>query len=150
MSTEIRNLDFKNKNFIFLAILVIITICVRLYFLPSEIPFKTDAIEYFSFAFEISSSDLFNIENNTNSSNENLTSANLYLNGFTISQDGTIDIPNVGKVYILNQTIDEAKETILKVAKDYLINPFVIVKLANRPINRIVKNLKSIAFKVCL
>ena len=75
--------------------------------------------------------NLFNIENNTNSANEKLTSANLYLNGFTISQDGTIDIPNVGKVYILNQTIDEAKETILKVANDYLINPFVIVKLAN-------------------
>jgi len=75
--------------------------------------------------------NLFNIENNTNSANEKLTSANLYLNGFTISQDGTIDIPNVGKVYILNQTIEEAKETILKVANDYLINPFVIVKLAN-------------------
>ena len=59
MSTEIRNLDFKNKNFIFLAILVIITICVRLYFLPSEIPFKTDAIGYFSFAFEISKTQEF-------------------------------------------------------------------------------------------
>ena len=35
--------------------------------------------------------NLFNIENNTNSANEKLTSANLYLNGFTISQDGTID-----------------------------------------------------------
>ncbi len=75
--------------------------------------------------------NLFNIETNTNSPNEKLTSANLYLNGFTISQEGTIDIPNVGKVFVLNLTLEEAKETILKVAKDYLINPFVIVKLAN-------------------
>ena len=36
----------------------------------------------------------------TNSGNPALTAANLYLNGFTISQEGTIDIPNVGKVYI--------------------------------------------------
>ena len=52
------------------------------------------------------SNDLFNIENNTNSSNPTLTAANLYLNGFTISQEGTIDIPNVGEsLCILNQTL---------------------------------------------
>ena len=77
------------------------------------------------------SNDLFNIENNTNSANPTLTAANLYLNGFTISQEGTIDIPNVGKVFILNQTLEEAEETILKKAENYLINPFVVVKLAN-------------------
>ena len=74
---------------------------------------------------------LFNIETNTNSSNEKLTAANLYLNGFTISQEGTIDIPNVGEVFVLNQTLEEAEKSILKSAKDYLINPFVLVKLAS-------------------
>ena len=63
------------------------------------------------------SNDLFNIENNTNSANPTLTAANLYLNGFTISQEGTIDIPNVGKIFILNQTLEEAKETISKKAR---------------------------------
>ncbi len=77
------------------------------------------------------SNNLFNIENNTNSANTTLTAANLYLNGFTISQEGTIDIPNVGKVFVLNQTLEEAEETILQKAEDYLINPFVVVKLAN-------------------
>jgi polysaccharide biosynthesis/export protein len=77
------------------------------------------------------SNDLFNIETNTNNTNSRLTAATLYLNGFTISQEGTIDIPNVGEVYILNQTLEEAEETILIKAKDYLINPFVVVKLAN-------------------
>ena len=77
------------------------------------------------------SNDLFNIENNTNSANPTLTAANLYLNGFTINQEGTVDIPNVGKIFILNQTLEEAEETILKKAKDYLVNPFVVVKLAN-------------------
>jgi len=77
------------------------------------------------------SNDLFNIENNANSANPNLTAANLYLNGFTISQEGTVDIPNVGKIFILNKTLEEAEATILKKAEEYLINPFVVVKLAN-------------------
>ena len=42
------------------------------------------------------SNNLFNLETNTNSSNSTLTATNLYLNGFTINQEGTIDIPNVG------------------------------------------------------
>jgi len=77
------------------------------------------------------SNDLFNIETNTNSASPKLTAATLYLNGFTISQEGTIDIPNVGKIYVLNQTLEEAEQTILMKAEDYLINPFVVVKLAN-------------------
>tara|TARA_B100001250_G_scaffold69166_2_gene55500 strand:- start:5878 stop:6666 length:789 start_codon:yes stop_codon:yes gene_type:complete len=77
------------------------------------------------------SNNLFNIETNTNNANINLTAANLYLNGFTISQEGTIDIPNVGKVSVVNKTLEEAEETISIKAEEFLINPFVIVKLAN-------------------
>jgi polysaccharide export outer membrane protein len=77
------------------------------------------------------SNNLFNIETNTNSNNSTLTAANLYLNGFTISQEGTIDIPNVGNVFVLNQTLEEAEATISLKAEEFLINPFVIVKLAN-------------------
>ena len=74
---------------------------------------------------------LFNIETNTNSANLATTATNLYLNGFSISQDGNIDLPNVGKVFLLNQTLEEAKETIESKANELLINPFVVVKLAN-------------------
>jgi polysaccharide export outer membrane protein len=77
------------------------------------------------------SNNLFNLETNTNSANSALTSANLYLNGFTISQEGTIDIPNVGEVSVINQTLEEAEKTISSKAEEFLINPFVIVKLAN-------------------
>lgn len=77
------------------------------------------------------SNNLFNLETNTNRDNTALTAANLYLNGFTISQDGTIDIPNVGKVFVLNQTLEEAEATIAEKAEELLIDPFVIVKLAN-------------------
>ena len=77
------------------------------------------------------SNNMFNLENNNNSSNPTLTAANLYLNGFIVSQEGTIDIPNVGEVFVLNQTLEEAEATILIKAEEFLINPFVIVKLAN-------------------
>ena len=63
------------------------------------------------------SNNLFNLETNTNSSNSILTATNLYLNGFTINQEGVIDIPNVGEVFVLNQTLDEAESTILLKAK---------------------------------
>tara|TARA_B100000945_G_scaffold313582_1_gene309875 strand:- start:657 stop:1436 length:780 start_codon:yes stop_codon:yes gene_type:complete len=77
------------------------------------------------------SNNLFNLETNTNRENTVLTAANLYLNGFTISQEGTIDIPNVGEVFVLNQTLEEAEATIAVKAEELLIDPFVIVKLAN-------------------
>ena len=77
------------------------------------------------------SNNLFNIETNTNSTNTALTATNLYLNGFTISQEGTIDIPNVGEVFVLNQTLEEAETTISLKAEEVVRDPFVIVKLAN-------------------
>ena len=75
------------------------------------------------------SNKIFNLETNTN--NSNTTTANLYLNGFTINREGSIDLPKVGRVVLLNQTLEQAKETIMQAAIEYLIDPYVIVKLAN-------------------
>ena len=55
------------------------------------------------------SNKLFNVETNTNNANTTTTAANLYLNGFTVSQEGNIDLPNVGTINLVNQTLDEAK-----------------------------------------
>ena len=77
------------------------------------------------------SNKMFNLETNTNTSNTTTTAANLYLNGFTVSQEGTIDLPNVGKVLLLNQTLEQAKQTIMLEAEEFLIDPFVVVKLTN-------------------
>ena len=48
------DMNKRTRNFLFLIILVVISISVRLFFLPFETPFKTDAIDYFSFALETS------------------------------------------------------------------------------------------------
>jgi len=59
MIIETKLYNFKNRNIIFLSILIAITISIRFYFLPFEIPFKTDAIDYFSFAFDVSKTQQF-------------------------------------------------------------------------------------------
>ena len=73
--------------------------------------------------------NIFNIENNAN--NSQTTSANLFLNGFTVNSQGFIEIPILGKIYLKNLTIEEAKEKIQTRANDFLVNSTVIVKHIN-------------------
>lgn len=73
--------------------------------------------------------NIFNIENNAN--NSQTTSANLFLNGFTIDSRGNIEIPILGKIYLKNLTVEEAKEKIQTRADDFLVNSTVIVKHIN-------------------
>lgn len=77
------------------------------------------------------SNKLFNVETNTNNANTTTTAANLYLNGFTVSQEGNIELPNVGTVSLLNKTLEEAREIITTQASEYITDPYVVVKLAN-------------------
>ena len=73
--------------------------------------------------------NIFNIENNAN--NSQTTSANLFLNGFTMDSQGDIEIPVLGKIYLKNLTVEEAKEKIQTRADDFLVNSTVIVKHIN-------------------
>ncbi len=73
--------------------------------------------------------NIFNIENNAN--NSQTTSANLFLNGFTMDSQGNIEIPILGKIYLKNLTVEEAKEKIQSRADDFLVNSTVIVKHIN-------------------
>tara|TARA_B100000902_G_scaffold395817_1_gene455253 strand:+ start:15750 stop:16526 length:777 start_codon:yes stop_codon:yes gene_type:complete len=82
-------------------------------------------------SFDEESTNFFNVENNVNSSNASITSANIYLNGFTINQEGIIEIPYIGEVYVLNQTIDQAKFSIESKVDQYLKDATVICKLGN-------------------
>ena len=63
-------------------------------------------------SFDDETTNFFNVENNVNFLSS--ITFNIYLNGFTINQDGIIEIPH-REVYVLNQTLDEAKESIEKV-----------------------------------
>jgi len=59
MITKTEKIYSQRKTITFLSLLIITTISIRLYFLPFEVPFKTDAIDYFSFAFEVSKNQKF-------------------------------------------------------------------------------------------
>lgn len=73
--------------------------------------------------------EIFNLE--TNANNSQTTSANLFLNGFTIDSQGFIEIPTLGKILLTGLSIEEAKDKIQLKADSYLINSTVIVKHIN-------------------
>lgn len=73
--------------------------------------------------------DIFNLE--TNANNTQTTSANLFLNGFTLDSKGNIEIPTLGTIYLKGLTIEQAKDVIQKEADKYLNRSTVIVKHIN-------------------
>jgi len=75
--------------------------------------------------------EFFNVETNTNSSANNTSMASLYLNGSTINSLGMIEIPVIGKIFLLGQNLEEAKISVQKAVDEYLQDAIVIVKLAN-------------------
>ena len=59
------------------------------------------------------------------------TDAAIYLQSYTLDEEGRIELPLVGKIELLNLTVDEAKER-LQIALDKYINQTtIIVKLSN-------------------
>ncbi len=75
--------------------------------------------------------EFFNVETNTNSSVNNTSMASLYLNGSTINSNGMVEIPVIGKIYLLGKNLEEAKKSVQKAVDEYLKDAIVIVKLAN-------------------
>jgi len=75
--------------------------------------------------------EFFNVETNTNSSGNNTSMASLYLNGSTINSLGMIEIPVIGKIFLLGKNLEEAKISVQKVVDEYEKDAHVIVKLAN-------------------
>ena len=73
--------------------------------------------------------NLFNIE--TNANNVQATSANLYMNGFTIDKNGFIEIPTLGKILIKGLNLEKTKSIIQEKADEFLVNSTVIVKHIN-------------------
>lgn len=71
---------------------------------------------------------LFNQENATN---QMASDASIYLNSYTVSKEGNIDFPVIGKVFVRDLTIEEIKEKLQKVIDEYLKETIVIVKLVN-------------------
>lgn len=55
----------------------------------------------------------------------------LFINGYTVSDSGYVEIPIIGKVNVLHKTIEEAKEEVQKQAEVYLKDAIIFLKLVS-------------------
>ena len=55
--------------------------------------------------------------------------SSIYLNGYTVGADGSIDMPFVGDVFVKDMTIDEIQSKVQTIMNEYLKETVVYVKL---------------------
>ena len=61
----------------------------------------------------------------------NADPGNLFLQGYTIDDDGDITMPNIGKVQVRNLTVDQAQELVQRRLDEYLKNATVMVRMVS-------------------
>lgn len=64
-------------------------------------------------------------------STNSVTDASIYLNSYTVEEDGYLDFPLAGKIFVKNMNIEEIKAELNVELKEYLKELVVIVKLVN-------------------
>ena len=57
--------------------------------------------------------------------------ASIYLQSYTLDEEGYIEMPLVGKIELLNLTVDEAKDRLQTILDKYINQTTIIVKLSN-------------------
>lgn len=78
----------------------------------------------------LSKSDNFFSQEDLSRSSNYYNDAGIYLNSFQVSDSGFIDFPFVGKIFLKDLTLEQAKDLITSIVNDYLKETTVIVKLA--------------------
>ncbi|NJK86164.1 MAG: hypothetical protein HC906_09525 [Bacteroidales bacterium] len=71
------------------------------------------------------------INQSSGSSQQNLfqNETSLYINGYAVDDSGYVEVPVLGKILVINKTIDEAVEAVRARANNYLKDASVVVKL---------------------
>jgi polysaccharide biosynthesis/export protein len=77
----------------------------------------------------ISSMDNLFSEEDAGRSSNYYNDAGIYLNSYVVSDSGYIDFPFVGKVFLQELTLEQAKDLIQSIVDDYLRGTTVIVRL---------------------
>lgn len=76
-------------------------------------------------------SSLFNPGSSSIQNYSQFTQSNMYFQGYTISDSGSVSLPVLGDIYVENLTIEEAKQVITGAAREYIKDVTVVIKLAN-------------------
>jgi polysaccharide biosynthesis/export protein len=69
-------------------------------------------------------------EDQAGASSNYYNDAGIYLNSYLVNTEGYIDFPFVGSIYLKDLTIEEAKDLISSIVKDYIREATVVVRLA--------------------
>ena len=83
------------------------------------------------FALDEKAFNFFNKQSGNNSFNDYANDASIYLNSYSISNEGNIDFPIVGKVYVKDLTIEQIKTILQQLISEYLKEITVVVKMVN-------------------
>lgn len=73
----------------------------------------------------------FNKQSGTSSYNDYANDASIYLNSYSVTAEGFIDFPIVGKVYVKDLNVDQVKTMIQQLINEYLKETNVVVKIVN-------------------
>jgi polysaccharide biosynthesis/export protein len=57
--------------------------------------------------------------------------ASIYLNSYSVSDDGFVEFPLIGKLLVQGLTVEQAKDLIQKLISEYLKETMVVVKMVN-------------------
>lgn len=90
---------------------------------------KRDVLSVRIKTLDSESSSYFNIE--SQNALMNISPASTYLNGYSIDDSGSIDIPEVGLIKVEGLTVNEAQEKIKKSVSNYLTKATILVKLVS-------------------
>ncbi|MEI7662455.1 MAG: polysaccharide biosynthesis/export family protein [Bacteroidota bacterium] len=83
------------------------------------------------FALDEKAFSFFNKQSGTATLNDYATDATIYLNSYTVNNDGNLDFPIVGKIYVRDLTLEQVKTIIQQLISEYLKEVTVIVKIVN-------------------
>lgn len=78
--------------------------------------------------------DVFNldrVQRYTTTRAADIGDPNMFIYGHTISEEGVINLPVIGKIDVEGKTLDEAHDEIQERAKEYLVDATVSVKIVN-------------------
>jgi polysaccharide export outer membrane protein len=73
----------------------------------------------------------FNKQSGSSNYNDYANDASIYLNSYSVSPEGYIDFPIVGKVMIKDLTVSQVKDVLQKLVDEYLKETVVVVKMVN-------------------
>ncbi|MCB0805587.1 MAG: polysaccharide biosynthesis/export family protein [Bacteroidales bacterium] len=57
--------------------------------------------------------------------------AAVYLNSYSVNEEGYVELPFIGELFVKGMSLEEAKDIIQEKVNEYLINTMIIVKLVN-------------------